>query len=85
MNNIAPPMQDYFFGSMDEYIEVGYAPTARANCRNCRKRIGKGELRVGESMDSDHFSHRYWYHLNCFTLKPLFAQIDPLKQIYNME
>jgi hypothetical protein len=78
-------MQDYFFGSMDEFIEVGYAPTARANCRNCRKRIGKGELRVGESMDSDHFTHRYWYHLNCFTLKPLFAQIDPLKQIYNME
>ncbi len=78
-------MQDYFFGTMDEYIETSYAPTGRAACRSCRAKIEKGEVRLGEIMEEDHFNSRHYYHLACFQLKPLFRNIDPRRQIYKMD
>lgn len=78
-------MQDYFFGTMDEYIETGYAPTGRATCRGCRSNILKGEVRLGEIMESDHFNSRHYYHVACFKLKPLFRNIEPQRQIYKLD
>lgn len=78
-------MQDYFFGTMDEFIETGYAPTGRAACRRCKGKIEKGAVRVGECMESDHFNARLWHHLICFRLKPLFRAIRPDRQIYKLD
>ena len=36
-------------------------------------------------LDSDHFSGKNWYHLNCYLLKPRFKHIDPEKQIKGIE
>lgn len=36
-------------------------------------------------MESDHFNGQYWYHLPCFTLRPLFKDINPKEQIYNLD
>lgn len=78
-------MQDYYFGTMDEYIETGYAPTGRATCRHCHTKIFNGSVRIGEIMENDHFNSRYYYHVSCFHLKPLFKNIDPKKQIYKLD
>lgn len=82
---LADTMQDYFFGTMDEYIETGYAPTGRATCRACRSKIVNGEVRLGEIMESDHFNSRNYYHVTCFQIKPLFRNIDPQRQIYKLD
>lgn len=78
-------MQSYYFGSMDEYIQASYAPTDRATCKSCKLKIGKGEVRMGYLMDSDHFSGKTWFHLACFTLRPLFKDLKPEEQIYKLE
>jgi hypothetical protein len=70
---------------MEEFIEAGYAPTGRAACRGCRGKIEKGDVRVGECMENDHFNARLWHHLPCFKLKPLFKAIDPSRQIYKLD
>lgn len=36
-------------------------------------------------MNDDHFSGKYWYHLNCFTLEPRFKEIDPETQVYKIQ
>jgi hypothetical protein len=82
---LASSMQDYFFGTMDEYIETGYAPSGRATCRGCRSKIENREVRLGEIMESDHFNSRHYYHVVCFKLKPLFRNIDPKRQIYKLD
>lgn len=78
-------MNIVYFGSMNEYIEAGYAPTGRASCKGCKQKIVKESVRIGLCMNDDHFNGRYWYHLNCFDLKPRFKYIDPKQQIYNLE
>lgn len=78
-------MQRYFFGTMNEYLESSYAPTGRAACKKCKDKIEKDSIRMGILMDSDHFSAKNWYHLDCFTLRPLFKNIDPKKQIYKID
>lgn len=78
-------MKNYYFGSMDEYIQTGYAPTDRASCKACKLGIGKSAVRMGYIMDSDHFSGKNWYHLACFTLRPLFKDLNPEEQIYKIE
>lgn len=51
---------------MENHIEV--SPSGRASCKTCAKAIGKGELRLGESVKSqfgsDGVSLR-WHHLAC--------------------
>lgn len=51
---------------MENHIEV--SPSGRASCKTCAKAIGKGELRLGESVPSqfgsDGMSLR-WHHLSC--------------------
>lgn len=78
-------MQSYYFGTMDEYIQTSYAPTDRATCKSCKHKIDKAEVRMGYLMDSDHFSGKSWYHLACFTLRPLFKDLKPEEQIYKLE
>lgn len=78
-------MKDCLFGTMDEFIETGYAPSNRATCRGCRTRIEKDTVRLGECTVSDHFNGRLWFHLDCFKLKPLFSTIDPKKQVFKLE
>jgi len=78
-------MNMYYFGAMNEYIESGYAPTDRAKCKSCKTQIEKDSLRMGIIQDDDHFSGKYWYHLDCFTLKPRFKELDPEQQIYNLD
>ena len=73
------------FGTMDEYLEATYAPTGRAVCRQCKNKIEKGEIRMGLCMDDDHFRSHLYYHLTCFTLRPLFKDIDPTRQIYKFD
>lgn len=70
---------------MSEYIEAGYAPTNRANCKVCKQNIPKDSLRIGLCSDDDHFNARYWHHLDCFNLKPRFKDLDPETQIYQLE
>lgn len=36
-------------------------------------------------IDSDHFSGKNWYHLDCYSLKPRFKHIDPESQIKGLE
>lgn len=69
---------------MNEYLEASYAPTARAACKSCKLKIPKDALRMGVLMESDHFVGKNWYHIDCFTLRPLFKDIDPEKQIYKI-
>lgn len=40
---------------------------------------------MGYLMDSDHFSGKSWFHLACFTLRPLFRDIKPEEQVYKLE
>ena len=42
-------------------------------------------LRIGEIMDDDHFNAKYYYHWECFRLKPRFQHIDPETQIMNLD
>ena len=67
---------------MNEYLEATYAPTGRAGCRQCKEKIGQGEIRLGVCFDDDHFSSHKYYHMACFNLRPLFKDIDPRTQIY---
>jgi hypothetical protein len=78
-------MEAFYFGPMREYIEVNYAPTDRAKCKTCKLKIPKETLKIGFCMDDDHFSGRYWYHFDCFTLKPRFKELNPEEQVYNLE
>jgi hypothetical protein len=78
-------MNNYYFGTMDEYVSTGYAPTGRAACKTCKKKIEKDTIRMGICMDNDHFNGKNWYHLDCFVLRPLFKEIDPEQQIYNID
>lgn len=51
---------------MENHIEV--APSGRASCKTCGKSIGKGELRLGESVPSQFGSDGVqlrWHHLAC--------------------
>lgn len=34
-------MNQFYFGTMDEYIQAAYAPTGRAACRACKQKIQK--------------------------------------------
>ena len=40
---------------------------------------------MGLCMDDDHFSSHKYYHLDCFSLRPLFKDIDPNQQIYRFD
>lgn len=48
-------------------IEV--APSGRAACRSCGEKIGKGELRFGESVTSQYGEAFEWHHLKCAASK----------------
>jgi poly [ADP-ribose] polymerase len=41
------------------------AKSGRAACRKCRKKIGKGELRLGVETEGDYGVSYQWYHLEC--------------------
>ena len=48
---------------MEHIIEA--AKSGRAGCRKCRKKIEKGELRLGVEIEGDYGASYQWYHLEC--------------------
>lgn len=48
---------------MEHIIEP--AKSGRAACRKCRKKIAKGELRLGVEIEGDYGVSYQWYHLEC--------------------
>lgn len=47
-------------------MEAKYAPTGRATCKRCENKIEKGELRLTNIADEDHFRSEMHYHVDCF-------------------
>lgn len=78
-------MKPGYFGAMGEYVEASYAPTDRAKCKSCKSQIEKDKLRMGIIQTDDHFSGKYYYHLECFSLRPKFKELDPEQHIHNLE
>jgi poly [ADP-ribose] polymerase len=48
---------------MEHIIES--AKSGRAACRKCKKKIAKGELRLGVEIEGDYGVSYQWYHLEC--------------------
>lgn len=42
-------------GLGDAYILATYAPSGRATCRRCKYNIDKGEIRLSNIIDDDHY------------------------------
>lgn len=76
--------KSYFGQNNEEYIEVAYAPTGRAKCKSCNKLIENKNLRISDSTDNDHFIGKQWYHVNCFTLRNIFKELQPENDIFNL-
>ena len=66
---------------MAHTIEV--APSARAKCRGCGKRIDKGEQRLGERLPNPFAENQlmtHWYHLRCGAYKRPETMIETLAE-----
>lgn len=44
------------------------AKSGRASCKKCKEKIGKGDLRIGETIEGVDFTTTKWYHVQCFTI-----------------
>ena len=54
------------------WMEAKYAPTGKATCKRCHCLIEKGQLRMTNIEDDDHWRSEMHYHGKCFRKKPYF-------------
>lgn len=50
------------------YLQVEVAPSNRSECRKCKAKIDKGELRIAICFDDGGRKSQPWNHLSCFFL-----------------
>uniref|UniRef100_A0A7S1B6B7 PARP-type domain-containing protein n=1 Tax=Corethron hystrix TaxID=216773 RepID=A0A7S1B6B7_9STRA len=54
------------------------AKSGRATCKKCKLKIGKGEIRIGETRKGEDFDMVSWKHAKCFTMgRKLVASTSP--------
>src|SRR5687768_17168461 len=72
---------------METSDSLEVAPSGRATCRTCKKKIDKGELRFGHSVPSQFSSSGHateWHHLEC-AAKKMGHLVRPLLETYEGE
>ncbi len=54
------------------FVKTEISPSNRAECRGCKTKIDKGEVRIGMCFDDGVTRSYPWHHLKCFYLTKVY-------------